>query len=78
MRRTKFRGQSSHGMFCSAAELGWQADGPDEVALLKAVGLSPGDSLEDADWAEIQAELKPWHLERRRQWRKPAMSPVAV
>lgn len=44
MRRRNYRGQSSYGMLCSLAELGWQLDGPDEVALLW--GVTPGEPLD--------------------------------
>ena len=45
MRRRRYRGESSHGMLCSLAELGWNPDGPDEVALLRNV--TPGASLDN-------------------------------
>jgi phenylalanyl-tRNA synthetase beta chain len=54
MRRRRYRGQSSHGMLCSLAELGWNPDGPDEVALLRDV--TPGDSLDKVtatDWQSL-------------------------
>lgn len=54
MRRRRYRGQSSHGMLCSLAELGWNPDGPDEVALLRNV--TPGDSLDKVtatDWQSL-------------------------
>lgn len=43
MRRRSYRGESSYGMLCSLAELGWDPDGPDEVALLH--GVRPGAPL---------------------------------
>lgn len=46
MRQRHYRGESSYGMLCSLAELGWNPDGPDEVALLRNV--TPGDSLDEA------------------------------
>lgn len=48
MRRRNYRGQSSYGMLCSLAELGWDPVGPDEVALLRDV--RPGDSLDGYAW----------------------------
>ncbi|HWO60319.1 MAG TPA: hypothetical protein VNO31_09825, partial [Umezawaea sp.] len=56
MRRTKFRGEVSHGMFCSSTELGWEVDGPDEVAILRPTTLAPGTSLDDADWNVLKAD----------------------
>jgi tRNA-binding EMAP/Myf-like protein len=44
MRRRNYRGESSHGMFCSLDELGWFVGGPDEVAVLH--GLKPGFVLD--------------------------------
>jgi tRNA-binding EMAP/Myf-like protein len=54
MRRRHYRGESSYGMLCSLAELGWNADGPDEVARLRNV--TPGDSLDkigETDWQSL-------------------------
>lgn len=68
MRRTKFRGETSYGMLCSAEELGWEPGGPDEVALLKPDGLRPGSILDGAKWSDIQAGLKSNQLELRRLW----------
>jgi tRNA-binding EMAP/Myf-like protein len=45
MRRRRYRGQPSHGMFCSLAELGWYMGGPDEVAILQY--LPVGFRLDD-------------------------------
>jgi tRNA-binding EMAP/Myf-like protein len=44
MRRRNYRGESSHGMFCSLDELGWFVGGPDEVVILQ--GLKPGFALD--------------------------------
>ncbi len=68
LRRSTFRGESSYGMLCSAAELGWVDNGPDEVALLKPEGLEPGTSLEHAEWSSIRTELDTWRLEKRTLW----------
>ena len=41
-------------MLCSLAELGWNEDGPDEVALL--CNVTPGDSLDkvaETDWQSL-------------------------
>jgi tRNA-binding EMAP/Myf-like protein len=54
MRRRHYRGESSYGMLCSLAELGWNEDGPDEVALL--CNVTPGDSLDkvaETDWQSL-------------------------
>jgi tRNA-binding EMAP/Myf-like protein len=56
MRRRNYRGQSSFGMLCSLAELGWDPDITHRVAILDPhAPLSPGDSLDEhADkWREI-------------------------
>jgi len=44
MRKRNYRGQPSHGMFCSLDELKWFTGGPDEVAILH--GLRPGFQLD--------------------------------
>lgn len=54
MRRRRYRGQSSHGMLCSLAELGWNPDANDEVALL--CNVRPGESLDritGTDWKAL-------------------------
>jgi tRNA-binding EMAP/Myf-like protein len=56
MRRRRYRGETSEGMLCSLAELGWDPTVTDRVALLsESIGLQPGDSLDnrDADWPYI-------------------------
>ncbi|HEV7649967.1 MAG TPA: hypothetical protein VGP26_17605 [Actinophytocola sp.] len=44
VRRRRYDGQLSQGMFCSLDELGWCRGGPDEVAILR--GLKPGMCLD--------------------------------
>ncbi|WNV83827.1 hypothetical protein [Umezawaea sp. Da 62-37] len=78
MRRAKFRGQISHGMLGSAAEFGWQPDGPDEVALLNPSGLHPGSRLDGARWPDLQAEMRPGHLELRERWAARLRTPNKV
>ena len=55
MRRRRYRGESSYGMLCSLAELGWVPESDDEVALLRDV--TPGASLDDMtaadDWKSL-------------------------
>ncbi|WP_186763098.1 hypothetical protein [Lentzea tibetensis] len=58
MRRRRYRGEVSHGMFCSLAELGWDPYGPDEVVLLSD-DLVPGQSLDDGDWRTYVREPCP-------------------
>jgi len=70
MRVTKFRGETSHGMFCSAAELGWEPGGPDEVAILRPSDLEPGDVLHKSDWPRIKAEETADHLKAREHWQQ--------
>jgi tRNA-binding EMAP/Myf-like protein len=70
MRRTKFRGEVSHGMFCSTSELGWEADGPDEVALLKPDGLEPGSSLAHADLSFVRREEGEEFTRQRLFWQE--------
>lgn len=53
MRRRRYRGESSYGMLCSLAELGWNLNGPDEVALLRNV--KPGDPLDRVTATEWQS-----------------------
>lgn len=55
MRRRRYRGEVSHGMFCSLAELGWDPDGPDEVVLLRG-DIEPGQSLDEGDWRDYVRE----------------------
>jgi phenylalanyl-tRNA synthetase beta chain len=56
IRRRRYRGETSEGMLCSLAELGWDLSVTDRVALLEnSAGLKPGDSLDDvgSDWKLI-------------------------
>lgn len=53
MRRRRYRGESSYGMLCSLAELGWNPDAPDEVALLRNV--MPGDCLDNVSPGDRQS-----------------------
>ena len=53
MRRRRYRGESSYGMLCSLAELGWNPDAPDEVALLRNV--TPGDSLDKVTDTDLKS-----------------------
>lgn len=46
MRRRTYRGQSSYGMLCSPAELGWDSSVTDQVAIFADGTLKPGDSLD--------------------------------
>ena len=55
MRRRRYRGVDSWGMFCSLAELGWDPSGPDEVALLRPE-LEPGQPLDCVDWRTVVRE----------------------
>jgi tRNA-binding EMAP/Myf-like protein len=61
IRRRRYRGEISNGMLCSLAELGWDTNIRDRVALLRASnGLQPGTSLDDraADWKSIIANRR--------------------
>lgn len=54
IRRRRYRGETSDGMLCSLAELGWDRAVADRVALLDgSQGLRPGDSLDDPDWQRL-------------------------
>jgi len=55
MRRRRYRGQTSHGMLCSLAELGWDTSVTDRVATLDTAHLQPGQCLDDRanDWESI-------------------------
>lgn len=70
MRRTRFRGAVSHGMFCSSTELGWEENGPDEVAILRPTGLAPGTGLDNADWSALKADETEFHRTRRALWQQ--------
>lgn len=62
MRRRNYRGESSFGMLCSLAELGWDPDVTDRVALLDpSAGLTPGTPLDDRadDWLSIVLAADP-------------------
>ena len=58
MRARNYRGQRSHGMFCSLNELGWALGGPDEVAVLR--DLQPGFVLDDLDFELRPVVVKKW------------------
>ena len=51
IRRRHYRGEWSNGMLCSTTELGWEAAGPDEIAILQP-GNTPGKSLDDVDFPD--------------------------
>lgn len=68
MRRRRYRGVRSWGMLCSTTELGWQPDGPDEVAMLEHEQLEPGFPLDEIDWREFLVEPHGWRLEKRAEW----------
>ena len=46
MRRRTYRGQPSHGMLCSLAELGWDGSVTNQVAIFADGTLKPGDRLD--------------------------------
>lgn len=58
MRTRRYRGEPSHGMLCSLNELGWVADGPDEVAVLQNLEL--GRSLCDLAVTDRAQFVKNW------------------
>lgn len=47
MRCRTYRGQSSYGMLCSLAELGWDSSVKNQVAIFADGPLKPGDSLDE-------------------------------
>jgi tRNA-binding EMAP/Myf-like protein len=55
MRRRRYRGESSHGMLCSLAELNWDPAAPDEVALLceLPLGMSLDRLTPEEKWAIV-------------------------
>ena len=59
MRRRNYRGMFSEGMLCSLAELGWDASGPDEVAILKDV--DPGASIDGFAAGKWRTHIKRSH-----------------
>lgn len=69
MRRRRYRGQASHGMFCSLSELGWDPNGPDEVVLLRG-DLEPGQSLDQGYWRDyVREPCARAQLIRKNHWR---------
>jgi tRNA-binding EMAP/Myf-like protein len=67
IRRRRYAGEISEGMLCSLAELGWDADITNWVALLDAsAGLHPGQPLkiQDPSWREITLPIDASEAER--------------
>jgi tRNA-binding EMAP/Myf-like protein len=74
MRRRSYRNVSSEGMLCSFAELGWDEDGPDQVAILQ--GLSPGDPIDHFADGEWRTHVKPDYFQAtRRKLLLPVLGP---
>lgn len=79
MRRRRYRGETSHGMLCSLAELGWDPTVTDQVATLVAsVGLQPGSSLDDCvfNWKSIVRNPRSERSLRLRNTIRPIWSGV--
>lgn len=69
MRRRNYRHMSSEGMLCSFAELGWDVNGPDQVAILRNV--NPGDSIDHFAGGGWRSHVDPSYFGAKTQ------SPVA-
>jgi tRNA-binding EMAP/Myf-like protein len=72
MRRRTYRGTFSEGMLCSLAELGWDRNGPDEVALLKDV--APGELIDDFADGRWRAHRAPRAADSFGVWPPPALA----
>jgi tRNA-binding EMAP/Myf-like protein len=59
MRRRTYRGQPSHGMLCSLAELGWDSGVTNQVAIFADGSLKPGDSLDGRGGQWLSFTLPP-------------------
>lgn len=68
IRRRRYAGEISEGMLCSLAELGWEPDITDWVALLDtSTGLQAGQPLEGsyAHWRSIVLQIDASDAQRR-------------